>query len=365
MLTLRSLGGANLPWLVGGVFVACALLFHAFGPICGWYDFRYSLIVVTMELNQRAGWAGLLLLVGGVLLLEPAGLRAQWSLKLNPWRLGRDSLVSGLFCVAYGAEWGVPSLWWNALSMYLLVLGVVWWVGPWRALKSTVVVVLGYLLVGYAFTLLKGAVFLRGVALDPELAAWDRALFGVDVYQVMAAWVQESFLRMDLADSIYLQLFSLMLFNLLACAYLGGDTLVRRYGLALLYCYAAGVVLYLVLPAYGPFVYGASDFAHGWRNGPWRVADIQRFILANTQSAAICEGGSLAPFAYVAAMPSLHMAVPALGVAMMWGYWRALVWSLLPLSLTVFSALATGMHYGVDIIAGGLLALFSARLARR
>lgn len=120
---------------------------------------------------------------------------------------------------------------------------------------------------------------------------------------------------------------------------------------------------YLLVPAYGPFVYDPSVFEHGWSNGPWQVADIQRFILQRTLEAGRCTQPQIAPFAFVAAMPSLHVAVPALGVVMLWGVWRPWLLMWVPLLLTVFASVATGMHYGVDLLAGVWVAIVSGWFA--
>ena len=63
----------------------------------------------------------------------------------------------------------------------------------------------------------------------------------------------------------------------------------------------------------------------------------------------------------IAAMPSLHVAVPALYALASRGWWRALWWGFTV--LTIIGSVALGWHYAVDGYMGILLAWLTWRLA--
>lgn len=354
----------SVPVFAGVLFVVLAMVVHWLGPLCGWYDFRGAMSAATLELNHHHGWVVLTSLLSVLVLFEPK--------KIMRFAQNRGAFLSMQQLCAIVA---LVSLFWllgggvstvsNSLAMVFLICVLVWMVGARVAVMYSISAILGYLFIGYAFTIVKGMVFLRGVSVDAELIRADRIIFNLDLYRWAAYWGQKSLIAMWVADRIYLQLFSLMVFNVLACGYLGGRSLVRCYAFSLLYCYVIGVCLYFLAPAYGPFAYDPVAFAKGWSDGGWRVAEIQSYILKNTTLVGHCQNEKIAPFAYVAAMPSLHIAVPMLGFVLLWRWRLASLCAFVPLVLTVFSVLITGMHYGVDVIAGAALATGCAWLAKR
>ncbi|MDX9722386.1 MAG: phosphatase PAP2 family protein [Myxococcota bacterium] len=66
------------------------------------------------------------------------------------------------------------------------------------------------------------------------------------------------------------------------------------------------------------------------------------------------------------AMPSLHVATPALAAVLLWGRGKVLRWASIGFTLWVaFSALYLAHHYVLDVLAGALLAIVSALVVRR
>lgn len=343
------------------VFLSCAALFHWIGPLCGEYDFAGSLIIVRDEM-LRGGLLLVMLLMGALMLIQSNRVLFKLRRDRLRWWFFWVVFFAGIFLELLRFSFAFPVC--GEISMFLFFLSLSQLFGWWRVLGGGAIIVLGYLLVGYAFTVLKASVFLRGVAYDRALSAVDVFFVGGVLNRDFVMWVQNHELAMIFADEVYVQFFSLVFFNVLACVYVGGRRMLRAYGVALVCCYFFAVVVYILLPAYGPFVAASADYQHGWADGPWRVAEIQRAIVSNTYAVRDCAEGKIRPFAYVAAMPSLHVAVPGLGVAMMWGRWRPFALLSIPLVATAFAALATGMHYGIDVVAGGMLAAACARAAR-
>jgi len=129
----------------------------------------------------------------------------------------------------------------------------------------------------------------------------------------------------------------------------------RRVFLASVLVQATGAVAYLIAPALGPFIYhhGVND----------HVTQAQQQMLATHQ--ALVAGGL--PWlkkntgkylvAGLAAMPSLHLAASfvflwyALKYCrwLSWFYWPGILW-------IIFEAMASRWHYGIDLVAGLILA---------
>lgn len=76
--------------------------------------------------------------------------------------------------------------------------------------------------------------------------------------------------------------------------------------------------------------------------------------------------GSISPFGFVAAMPSLHIAFPAVALFTFWPRLplvRALALALL--ALTTYATIVTGMHYMIDLLAGLALGWGAVKLSDR
>lgn len=279
-----------------------------------------------------------------------------------------DVAVALLGLLFYRYFVGLPADVFDRISLVLVVLVSCRLMGGIGFLKAVFAGLVGYLLVGYAFTVIKGGVFFGRPTWDAELMVLDQWIFGQLPHRVVAGWAQLSAERLMLAEEIYLKLFAIMLMQLIICALVGGRKFTERYGVALMALYFTGAISYYAFPAWGPFVADRGIFPDVvWSPTVWKVASIQQFILGNSQQVAAGNGvfGELHPYAFVAAMPSLHMAVPALAL-WMWLPWVHLTaLAVLICGVTAFSALATGMHYAVDLIAGVLLAGLSVLIADR
>lgn len=354
----------NVIHLLVLAFVFAALVWHWLGPVSGTYRFDRAAEIFVDEMARPGAWSLVGICVGIVLIIMPAS-RARFHASLVQSRR-REHFLFGIVAVLSLAAFTAPGTLIDGAVMALLTIAATAVLGPRELVLRAFAAVAGYLLVGYAFTLLKAGVFWHRETWDLHLIGIDQALFGGLPHRWASSWSQASEKRLAIAQQIYLSLFPIMLAQLAVCALAGGRPLVRRYGLSLVIAYILGAAGYYLFPAWGPFVADGYAFpAEIWNPAKWYIADIQAFIVTNTVRIADGNGRfeELFPFAFVAAMPSLHMAIPALGFWLLLPY-RRLLWITVPLCLlTAFAALATGMHYGVDLLAGIFLAWAASRLS--
>jgi len=129
-----------------------------------------------------------------------------------------------------------------------------------------------------------------------------------------------------------------------------GAPAARRIATALALAYAAGSILYLLLPSLGPAFAFRPRFAHLAGTAAYQVQESMfgayLWLLRHPDSAVV-------PFFGIAAMPSLHLATTALGILAAWRWCRPLVWLLVPWNLAIaWSALYFGWHYAIDFYPG-------------
>lgn len=367
-LAVKSLGssssGVSAVMLIGMVAVATA--WHWFGSLQGAYRFDLALTILLGEMNRAWSWTFLVLASLWAALFN-ADVRGS---VLRCFRCANvlDVVMAGIGLFFYGYMFGLPERILDGVSMALIVLVSCLMMGGVGFLKAVSAGLVGYLLVGYAFTVIKGGVFFGRASWDTDLMMLDQWIFGQLPHRVVAGWAQLSTERLMLAEEVYLKLFAIMLMQLVVGALVGGRSFVERYGVALMTLYFVGAISYYALPAWGPFVADREIFSDAvWSRAVWEVASIQQLIFDNSLQVAAGNGAfaELHPYAFVAAMPSLHMAVPALAF-WLWLPWKHLaVLAVLMCTLTAFSALATGMHYAVDLVAGILLAGASVVISNR
>ncbi len=354
---------ANLNLTFLTIFVSGATLWHWLGPISGKYRFDSALTIFQNEMRTDGSWELVVLVAIITLLLLPTQRRfcldATTKTNRNDWIRG----ACFVFIVGYLIGW--PTSMVSCICMILFLLGWSLFNSPKCLLFQSCSAVVGYLLIGYAFTILKAEVFWGRLAWDEQFWALD-ALLGTP-HKLVAGWAQASTFRLWIANTIYLKLFAFMVATIAICAIVGGSALVRRYASSLMVVYAFGAIGYLIFPSWGPFMTDHETFSlSNWNPSVWRVASIQNFIGINSVLISSGKGdlGEIHPYAFVAAMPSLHMAIPVIGLILLLP-WPRLLWITVPLCLlSIYSTLATGMHYAVDLIAGTLLAYFSVSIAK-
>ncbi|MEY4428311.1 MAG: hypothetical protein RLZZ182_1000, partial [Pseudomonadota bacterium] len=339
------------------LFGLIAGVWHWLGPINGKFGLLGAYRTFVEEINQHGGWEiiGAGIVTG--LVLAP-GARRYWLRRLRELSTMRQVgtlACSGLLVLLIPHPdrlSGVVVMW--------LFFGLWFALNPLtKVLQQLAAAIAGYGLISYAFTILKASIFLRGVSWDPELMAMDEWLFGQMAHRWVQDWAGQDRAFFQAAETIYLNLFSFMLANAVLCAVMSGREGVAAYGRALVMVYVVGIVGYALFPAWGPFISDAARMAQSpWSEGSWRIVGIQSVIKGNTQAVLNhhLDFGRIPPYAFVAAMPSLHMAIPSLGLFLFRGRPGFQLITLVFCLLTVYSTLLTGMHYGVDLLAGIFIA---------
>jgi hypothetical protein len=123
---------------------------------------------------------------------------------------------------------------------------------------------------------------------------------------------------------------------------------------AFLCCYFVGIIVFVIYPSVGPFVYYPESFTPAYRDS--LTYGVMKTIVNGYQS-VMQQSTQLSGTAYFISFPSLHVAI-----AVVWQYFsrhsQIHFWMFLPISLgLIASTVFLGYHYVIDVPAGILLAL--------
>jgi len=232
----------------------------------------------------------------------------------------------------------------------LAVSGLTFWLDRCASTPVTWRVRLGWyvLAMSIVFNYMRGTIgAIAGPAQDDALLAADIALFGTSP----TVWFQAIEARPlgEILSFCYV-LFFPYLYGSLIARLCGERGTTERFFAGLFSLYGFGFLLYSLVPALGPSLGEPQLFAAPIANGPvarW-VLDI---VLAGSNGADV--------------FPSLHIAV-TLYILLFdrRASPRRFAVALVPASLLMLATLYLRFHYGVDIIAGVLLALGMLALSR-
>ena len=194
------------------------------------------------------------------------------------------------------------------------------------------------------------APLINPVSYDSFYEATDRAWFFW--MNPFIAW--RAHWQVDWVNQLYFYLFLLMFVCSFIVHYLQGPGKFQRVFLSLLLIQALGAITYLIAPAVGPFIYHQGANAH--------ITAAEHSLLLIHQKLQAGGAGWLQKHtasnlaAGLAAMPSLHIAVSFafLYYAIRYSPWLAWIYG--PCFVWfVMEAMASGWHYGIDLIAGFML----------
>ena len=272
-----------------------------------------------LVLPHEIGFFGLYGLVMSCLMLSPLGL--AWT-ELAIWSVFATTSTALIFLAHR-----FPRLWTSRLRLgaYLLLMNAVYF------RMGAVVTVTG------------------GVHRDATLQHVDTLLFGRPLPQYFDGWSHP--LVSEIASFCYFLLFPYIVFS---C----GRQLVRlrrapaeakAFYAGFFLVYAIGFVGYLLVPARGPWLAIPEAFAHPVAGG-WMTA-LNRGVVDRGSSG-------------VDVFPSLHVAASAfmLFFDRRYARWRYRLY--LPAAVGLwFSTLYLRFHYGIDVIAGALVAWVALRMA--
>jgi hypothetical protein len=369
-------GRLGLLLLLTGVATIIAGTLHRLGPLKGApYAWLHPLQMLRGDLSQAFSpfLLGVAFLLG--LAARDRGSQIQPSLgcdvafRTEGRRLGSaivGTLVLLLADLAY-----FPAH--NAFDHFVVAaLGAAlgWW-GP-RLVRSASVRAIGefaftllvFTLISYAFTVVKAHLFLVRPPNDAPLIALGGSIGGEPLHRVIAQWASTHPDFVVLCDRVYFRLFEHMAVVSCFLTGLGRPETRQRYLSSLSVAYLAGACLYFVLPALGP-VYADPEAYAFLRALPLDVNEVQPLLLRSTNAVREGRSDGIATYAYIAAMPSLHLAHEFV----MLFYARAsrpfFAANALFTALTAVAVVVLGWHYAIDIVGGAILAAFSIALAER
>jgi len=190
-----------------------------------------------------------------------------------------------------------------------------------------------------------------GIApLDPLMIRIDRFLFG-DVLPLQIQWLSVSWFT-EIMWVFYVWVYYLGPVVLLGWAYffLEDDSLFYRLRSALVYGLLGGYVGYLLFPVAGPLFYVGDQFLKPILTQPV----LQNLVFSTLRYNWDC-------------FPSLHTAIPWLLTLAAWYRLPALGRSLAVVAASgiTLSTVVLRFHYGIDLLAGVVWALFVFALVRR
>lgn len=218
---------------------------------------------------------------------------------------------------------------------------------------ATVVVIT---LVSYVFTIFKSQLFVVASPIDGQIIAVESVLSNEPLYSSIAKWAGNNTWAVSLADWGYYLFFHHMALTALFLFSLGDVAVQRQYVTALAFCYLIGGVSYFLVPAVGPVFYDPGAFSYLEQWAPFTVL-IQDILRQATDAAAQGNLALIETFAFIACMPSLHMAHETI---MLIFSLRSPIMFLFALSFWIMSALSVlvlGWHYVTDIFGGIALAV--------
>ncbi|PWW46769.1 PAP2 superfamily protein [Melaminivora alkalimesophila] len=339
-------------------FVLTVFLWHWLGPVHGQFIPSSALTIFWGEFGNPLAWPLTLCLMLAV------------ALKKHPatyWISREKNLVGAVpVTVAFALFFPLPNSLLSTVALLLVVFLVAAYSDMQKSIPLITSAIVGVVLVSYAFTVLKLSVFMLGREFDIPLKQID-ALLG---FETLRNWLIEeahgSKGQIVLAEISYQMIFPIVGMFAIA-SYIQGKEQYETYVTSLFLVYAVGTFLYILIPAWGPFMQREfADLAPNWFSDSWRVAELQKFISFN--SLKVRAGDyyftEIPVYGFVAAMPSLHVATPAVAFLLNIRYGGvALGLSALLLLTSAWAAIVTGMHYGVDLLVGFLLAMVSTKLA--
>lgn len=347
------------------VFFFGAASWHWLGPIRGKYDFIAALTTLWSEFSRW--YAGPLFACAVLAPLAHSPSHASTLLKKT--RFPRTQILFLSIAVLFLSEkyyslFGYLAIVWSvtvctAFIFLLNYLGVI------RFFIVSTISIVSYVLIGYGFTIVKLSAFMHGAPWDAFLLEADEKLGLSSLRTGLIHHAHSDVLYKKIADISYQLILITMVALSLSAALLGKNTY-TRYILSISFVYLIGGFCYMIFPAWGPFVFPEFKAMVGdWFSGGSQVGEIQNYIAENSLN--VVNGNlhfdTIRPYAFVSAMPSLHIATPLAAFLVFKPDQIAL--RMLTISITLVSAwaaLVTGMHYVVDIFAGIILAYVSVKI---
>jgi hypothetical protein len=189
-------------------------------------------------------------------------------------------------------------------------------------------------------------------------------MFGRPLYLTIAEWASGHASVVRFSEWVYYLFFHHMALTALFLFACDDNEEQWRYVLSLALCYTLGGLMYFLLPAAGPIYFDPGAFAF-LRDDARLTVILQHALKINTYQAASGQLEVIQPFAFIACMPSLHMAHET--VMMFYSRRSPLMLAFAACFwLGSFAAvLLLGWHYLIDVFGGLMLAGVVFGIVRR
>lgn len=217
-------------------------------------------------------------------------------------------------------------------------------------------VFLAYSAVAYFHTMAKGSLFIVATATDESLWKLDEWLVGSGHYQRVADWRVGHPGLVRLLDIAYVGLLQQVAWSALFFYANRDHAAGLRYLLSMFMIYVVGPAAYFLAPSWGPVFHAPALFADLAQAAPdtWHLV---QFLRESTESTVLGTAHEIAPFGFVAAMPSLHVGIGVIMLLAMRHSRPMLVFNSALLALTLLATNVLGWHYVGDLIVGAVLGL--------
>lgn len=233
-----------------------------------------------------------------------------------------------------------------------------------RAALQLVYVLVIFTVVSYSFTVVKSLIFKFRTPHDAQIVAVEQAILRFRPHEAIARWASTRPWAVIFSDQIYFALFKHMTLTSLFLIGAREKKLRTELIASLVICYVLGGITYYLWPGLGPGYFAFDQYAYLERL-PTTTRIVRALLHQNTASMATGHPRPIVTYAYIACMPSLHMAHE---LVMLW-YARtsrvAFGISLVFTTLTLFAIVILGWHYPIDAVAGAMLAATAIAIAHR
>ena len=346
---------AQMLLLLGAVLLLVAAGIHTASDLPRKYSWSR-----TLELFWQAIIDAYFMVMALIVLLAARLQAAPGGTTTTPWRLSHflfaGTLTVGVACLLLSASTSY-TVWDRAciIPVALLLLHSLRDRDLPTALVGLSSTVCILMLVSYVFTVFKSQLFVTGIILDEWLIAGERMIFGQPLYLTIARWAERNPLVVHLSDWVYYLFFHHMALVALFLFARGEQGEQWRYVATLSLCYLLGGLSYYLFPAFGPAYYDPGAFAY-LKSDAVFTADIQSFLWRATNASIDGTLAGIDTFAFIACMPSLHMAHESI----MFFYSRRsrlmLLFSGMFWCSSTVAVLVLGWHYFFDVLGGVILA---------
>lgn len=226
-----------------------------------------------------------------------------------------------------------------------------------RSLAVAIAVLGAYTSIAYFHTMIKGSLFIVATPNDALLWNLDAQLLGQTYYRSLAEWRVSHQTVVRFLDVAYIGLLQQICWS--ALFFHGAKDLVngRRYLVSMFLIYSLGPAIYFLVPSKGPMFYAPTLFDDLPLLAPdtWQLASFLTWSTENTVAGIPHE---IAPFSFIAALPSLHVGIALIMLLAMRKSSLVTTFNAVLLTLTVVAINVLGWHYAVDAVVGfGLGAL--------